>query len=88
MQIEFQNIKKIYFLGIGGIGVASQVSDDELEEALYIFDTKRGKSVHSKKEFLSGHQRLYKIVPEKCWVNCFDKTKSPADWREKIKLTN
>jgi len=63
------------------------IAGEELEHALQVFYAKKGKQPPSQTEFLAlGTQRLYKAVLRKCWVNAYDKSRTPADWKMEIKL--
>lgn len=66
---------------------ASIVADHELTQAILdIYFMRKGKVPLTCEQFLAGHQRFYVAKVKKCWVNCYDKTHTPADWKEEINL--
>ncbi len=68
--------------------IAKELNDiSELEHAMNVFYTKSGKNPKPIENFMSPNtQRFYKLIPKKVWVNQYDKTKNPPDYKVEINL--
>lgn len=59
----------------------------ELENAIKVFYEKKNKEPSPASKFLAPSlRRMYIAVPKKIWINKYDKTRMPPDYREEIKL--
>jgi general stress protein 26 len=61
---------------------------DELAHGLEIFYTAKNKPIAPQENFLGedSPRRFYQAVPKKVWINGFDKTKTPPDFKVEITL--
>ena len=69
--------------------LATEVSDpDEIAKAVDLVYTRKGKPKREVSEFLGDSpKRVYKAVPEKCWVNLsFDVKNDPENAKKEISL--
>lgn len=63
------------------------IEGDELAHALEIFYKAKGKEPKGQSFFTGvSIRRFYKATPKKVWVNAYDKTKTPPDFKVQIKL--
>lgn len=60
---------------------------EDIERALKIFYKRKGRTPLPADNFLGqSSKRMYKAIIEKAWINDYDKTRTPADFKIEIEL--